>query len=762
MSLLSLPFEILSDIISLESPSILDREDLKALRLSCRQLSVITTPFLFYRIRISPLIKDHQSFINISIHQHLSQHVRILVWEELDGDFLELHPQVWRSGVRPTLQAHELQFFEDLTAQIRQLFWYRFYSSSPQESDGATTDDDSQHSTFLDMATRIENNIVNSFPNLNTLVSKPMHPRRQIELPSGYPVSVETIRTFIQRNQFRCTFNRGFTAVLIPALKRLADDADSTLPNKPRVTRLAFADEGFAHITSLTRLTADDAPAFKQLTHLNLCISGNRHRVSEDSAGFLTCLSSANSLTNLELCQEVDPEDVFDRLDSSQIPTFPRLAEVHLSDFPPRVGLPKLRLSGVVLDAIPPSSPVEFISRHAKTLRAVYITASSIPKSALEQLASLNCLQLKRFVVISGDDLEDDRQEHISEQAILNYINKITDLNQERPPPPFDPQDRDTELHTHSAIFNSYTCTAMAICDTRGNGWERRGYEPLEVAGLDWKARDQRDQDGMAHSLGARRNKDSYTGLWVDSNGVYYNPRTDEEVAGPDERSLRIEQVSDETEDDSWKIQGQRKWDPEFGLWRDDKTDKLEKFAVDREPETPEFSDVAVEKGVAPDIDMRPFYAQQDDIQSLRIEQSPNWDWGRDKDGKIWYWQVPAPSGHPTELWYFEHDGEYAYGQDPLHHWDNWVENSKDKIEPTPYGWNLVSFIKKTDDPGSKIPQEDTCESLALYNASKDPMYAHDADKSWWNCPLHERNSMSLKEEWAGFWDDWPGNINPS
>ncbi|KAJ4269822.1 hypothetical protein NW762_001491 [Fusarium torreyae] len=113
------------------------------------------------------------------------------------------------------------------------------------------------------------------------------------------------------------------------------------------------------------------------------------------------------------------------------------------------------------------------------------------------------------------------------------------------------------------------------------------------------------------------------------------------------------------------------------------------------------------------DTDMRPF--QSEDAQNLRTKNAPLWDWGRDEDGGVWYWQVPDTAGyitdgHETEVWYFEHNRGHAYGQDPLEFWADWDDgpDSEDKATPTPYGWGLLHFVQQKGEVGSRIPFEDT------------------------------------------------------
>ncbi|KAF4948159.1 hypothetical protein FGADI_9854 [Fusarium gaditjirri] len=364
-----------------------------------------------------------------------------------------------------------------------------------------------------------------------------------------------------------------------------------------------------------------------------------------------------------------------------------------------------------------------FIRRHAKTLKRVYFTSSVVQASFLAELANLNLLQLERFVIASEDDTDDDEygnitnngseslgenmHENITEHALLAYINRTDDPFQKKSLPTSRFIGEETQISTHTLIFGTTSCECAAFHSTRDNRREERGYNLKDVKALE------RDEHGIAHSNGPRRIYHFETGLWVDSDENFYDPVTDEEVDDPFEKR-------EPPKDDSWNIQGQCTWDSETGLWRDAEG-KLKKFATEREllerPEVPhedQDSDF--------DIDMQPFCDREEDEYLLKPENSLRWDWGRDAQGDIWYWQVSGTAGHATEIWRFEHKGEYAYGNEPLDFWDDWYDDRGDKAEATPYGWNLLAFFE-CHELGSEIPQRGTCESLCHYNAGDDPVF---------------------------------------
>lgn len=767
MNLTDLPREVLAEIFSVEL-SILPRKDILSARLTCRELAQVLTPVLFHTVRISPLIQDRDDFFNIANRPHLACLVRCLVWEELNGDLDALNQTSWYN----TVPVSEHPFFEDLTTNAKSLFWLDLLGSTYEDED--PTIHISQY--LQDTRLAFQNAVLTNMPNLSTFVSRPMNPRRQLKMPSmDYEVRVGTIIRVIHNHNAKECWNFGFRFFLIPTLKLLAQGplfGSST----PRITQLLYADEGINDTTALTHLTDADAVAFSTLQTVDLCIASGR---SDTAAvlldGFLTCLEKAESLTTLKICQETGGTAGY-RTPAfylvAILPTLSALTELHFTDINVEedesrpasmesefrevrmedIILARLRhdsvpevsdiLAGVELDEAPElPAHIEFIGHHSKTLKRIYITCSGIRKQDIKKLASLNSLQLERLVIISGDDIEEfdeyemQRQRHVSERALLDYVNRV-DASGKRPPLPYGKEQRDTELHTHDAIFDNDASIAAAVFDTRGHGWEQRGYTASDVRILDAMALERRDEHGIAH-IGARRTYDADTGLWVDVNGVFYDPSTDQEIDSP----VGFYQSKDTT----WAIQDQRLWDKELGLWRNTETGKLSRFAVDRESwrERIKYDNDFNTIG----LDMRPFYDEEDECHWLRVEEAPHWDWGRDQDNRVWYWQTTfAASGHATEMWYFRHKDEHAYGHDPLEFWEDWYSNPKDKAEATPFGWGLACFTLRPDESGSEIPQQDACKELTMYERSNDPMFL---EGNWWkHIPAPPDLDIHSKQDW--------------
>jgi hypothetical protein len=627
---------------------------------------------------------------------------------------------------------YTLSFLRNAAPEARALFW---------------TETGSAHSDFL----KEFQDAIYEMPGLHTLASKPMDPRREVTLSTlGYTITIAMI-TVIIRNDDRSYLNsNGFINFIIPTLKALANpSALSIRINKPpTIMTVVYADEGMVHSTALTRIAKSDAMIFSTLRRLDLCIGGLRC-VPADLEGFLTCLSNARKLTSFKLCQEAGMTELRVRLpdmgpfmfpfmvpqipptvkpdpDAKKllklIPTMPNLTDLWIVDPDLQIVAPDVHTDANYAQT---NGIIKFIGRHSKTLKKVYLISVCIKKWILPKLAAMEGLkELKRFVVVSKIDIDEDKAEHISEQQALDYINGRNNAQI-----PYDHRDGETELHTHDAIFDVDTWRTAAFCDTRDNKWRERGYDPIDVKRLDYEIQDRRDEHGVAYDLGARRIKDSVTSLWSDSNGVFYDPATDTEVDDPEGKSY-------EPKDDTWTTQGQRTWNSELGLWRDGITGRLERFAIDRKtwdkPDDPDRDDRELEPNASESHQgsessaLYLFNAGEEEEYYLRAEMAPRWGWGRDATGQVWFWQVSSTAGHATEVWRFQHKGEYAYGHEPLDFWCDWRERNEPEstAEATPYGWNLLYFVSETNEVvGSEIPKPGSCDSLTLYKYEDDPTW---------------------------------------
>ncbi|KAI1011486.1 hypothetical protein LB504_002193 [Fusarium proliferatum] len=651
--------------------------------------------------------------------------LRVLVWEELAFDATHFEYPFWRPSVLYRNEREEMDdsdenkhFFKKLGRLVQLLGGSQYNSGFPRQSDPSTADmvyDNGQLIPKLNSPDEFVSAVRNNMPNLHTLVSRPMDGRRCLAHPSsGLSITVSSLRQLVQRRTTDLSYNIGFTDYFIPLLESLASQAanDEALTNK--ITHLFYSDEGIHTRSALHRMEKPlNLHIFEHLVHFDLCLCSSQIKSVASSGEFTACLANAKNLRSLKICNEKNPSMSM----PSILPTLTKLVSVEFVEMK-GIGWPEC--AGI-------SQTIAFIRRHAKTLRRLYFTSATVSGSFLTKLSRLNLLHLDAFVIASGDDTDNDgdyygegcgydsdsdsaTHERMNEQTVLDYVNQVDDPDQKPPLPPYIGQQ--TQISTHSLVFDTTTCELSAFHATRDNLWQKRGYDLKDIEALDSATFERRDEHGIAHSLGPRRIYHIEAGLWVDSDEVFYDPVTDGEVDEPFEKR-------EKPKDYSWTVQGQHTWDSEMGLWRDGQG-KLKKFAAERElPERPQVP--ADDQDTDFDTDMQPFYDREEDEYLLRIENSPRWDWGRDANGQVWYWEASGTGGHATEIWRFEHNGEFAYGHEPLDFWDDWYDEPGDKAESTPYGWNLHAFLA-SDRLGSEIPRWSACNSLDIYCKEDNPI----------------------------------------
>ncbi|KAM0550169.1 hypothetical protein ACHAPJ_009017, partial [Fusarium lateritium] len=532
-NLAHLPLDLLQPILF--SP-ILSRQDVKSVRLACRLLADKAASVLFYRIRISKTEKHSSVLLALLTSLAMSAYL-----QPQDSDWASL--------------------LQGLLPQMAGLFWLQSESL-----------DFDKRATIAAFLPQFQAAVAN-MPNLHTLVSKPMHSERSLQGNKyGYPITARIVNQFIHQDLRTCIFKEGFTAFLIPILRHLA-----TRPG-PRVTRLHFADKTgttglYATSTALTHLTHKDAAAFSAIQHLDMCIGGD-HLSEDDLRGLVSCLGEASHLSNLHICQERawnrEPENPTRLL--SLIPTLPRLAEVHLDDM---LKFKALHLADEEIPDLPSVSPfVDFMSRHASTLRKVYVTTTNITKEILVRLARLKSLHVDRLVLMPHEDVEEEDPWPTNVRVVLDFVNK--GLQRDEPTPELSGSLSNT-VRTHSGIFDLKDWTTAAIFDARHRGWSQRGYESWEVISLNKEAGGWRDEDGFTHEIGHGRVYNSLSGLWQDRKGTWNNPRTDEEI-------IELDRLNYDEGEDIW-FRRPRLWNWELGLWTskaDNGKITYQEFAVNR------------------------------------------------------------------------------------------------------------------------------------------------------------------------------------
>ncbi|KAK4143114.1 uncharacterized protein C8A04DRAFT_29130 [Dichotomopilus funicola] len=205
--LTALPFETLRQIVWDEE---LDQEDVAALRLSCRALLGPASSRLFYRIRISKLNRDRESFLSICQIPRLAFHVHEVEWQEISWD-TELFDRTSAPLCLPSsCNIIECDGDEELVTRVstylrgeaEAAFWMRNAPPRPRFGDVI---EDANHFEDLEKerhqaVAAFKDNFeaaIDLLPNLHTFVSGPMNTTRVINDPeSEYPVEARMFQRF--------------------------------------------------------------------------------------------------------------------------------------------------------------------------------------------------------------------------------------------------------------------------------------------------------------------------------------------------------------------------------------------------------------------------------------------------------------------------------------------------------------------------------------------------------------------------------------
>ncbi|KAH6958124.1 hypothetical protein FAVG1_04148 [Fusarium avenaceum] len=440
MNLLELPVELLLKICEQGQSS------LKSIRLTCRTLGTAATTTLFQHVSISPLRKDPSRFFNIA--KTFPDMIRVVTWEEPSRNFNPL---------------------ENDEADERPLFWTESGLVEPG---------------FLNEFRKA----IYKMSGLHTLVYKPVNPRREVR-----KISLPTMPFGSRRRNRKYLYINGFYNYIIPTLRPLANplSLSTTIGKRPTITTVIYTDHDMVQFTALTHFKRCDAMAFSTIRNLDLCIGGPRC-VRDNLEGFLTCLSNARNLSSFKLSQEacmLEGRSLwFDRDDSddmatpdaevpellSLIPTLPVLTELHLVD-------PDLRECPEHTSGL-----IEFIGRHSKTLKRIYLISVSIKKWILPELAAIKLSELERFVVVSKLDMDKDEEktEHVSEKRAVEYIKGKPNSRI-----PYQEGDRETELHTHDV-----DTWRKGSFEKRGKKWKEGEHYPKDAKRPDFEIGDRRDE----------------------------------------------------------------------------------------------------------------------------------------------------------------------------------------------------------------------------------------------------------------------------
>jgi hypothetical protein len=393
----TLPFDIQRLIVWDE---VLSQDDVASLRLTCRGLGLSTSSRLFYRIGISKLNVDRQSFLSICHDPNLAKHVHEVEWLELSWDlgYFERLGAVFSWG--------ENEDDEDLVGlsgyfhgQAKEAFWLPsipvgdnpIYDSSRRECEESIKD---FRETFMDA--------VDQLPNLHTFISRPMDSERTINPGSDYPMATSLLQTFqdMSCSHTKCESNDGLFLFIFPTMARPTS----------AVHRLRWADEfpGYSFFRPIP------PSAFEGLESLDLCWTPINLRTSKVDNSSLTaaCAAAAPTLRHLSLCLDHGSLDDSPGFVEERI-LGPDLAASAMG------ALQSLKLVSMNLDG--PDVLIDIMTANAASLRHVHLENADARIDIIPRMAKVPGLRLSTFRVVN--DYPTDTPRTICAHALLRHIN---------------------------------------------------------------------------------------------------------------------------------------------------------------------------------------------------------------------------------------------------------------------------------------------------------------------------------------------------
>ncbi|KAM7215207.1 hypothetical protein V8F06_009430 [Rhypophila decipiens] len=298
------------DLLRILRDSGLDSEDVKNVRLVCRQFSYgLTTQLLFHTAHLSRFRCDLDSFLSIASQPRLACDVRVLVWHEV---FQTGH------GSYENLSAEENPLAKEIENTLERIDWLggdSLHNPANQEPEHLNK----ERKRIGQIKDRLRQG-VRAMAKLHTLVSKPMHPTRRLTLPGdviNYPLTAQSLAlSHSSRAASEQSFWELDSIAKAPRLYPLsspswgfcnflvwvaAKAAELGLP----IRSLCFADElQWRHALSRLQVHAHGRicfEAFQKLESIDLCLSFG---LDADNLHLGRCLRQASILTSLSLCFE--------------------------------------------------------------------------------------------------------------------------------------------------------------------------------------------------------------------------------------------------------------------------------------------------------------------------------------------------------------------------------------------------------------------------------------------------------------------------
>ncbi|KAK4211518.1 hypothetical protein QBC37DRAFT_446080, partial [Rhypophila decipiens] len=164
----------------------LDSEDVKNVRLVCRQFSYgLTTQLLFHTAHLSRFRCDLDSFLGIASQPRLACEVRVLVWHEVFQT---------GQGRYENLSDEEIPLAKEIENTLERIDWLGGESlDNPANQEPERLNKERKR---IDQIKNLLRQGVWAMTKLHTLVSKPMHPTRRLTLPGdeiNYPLTAQSL-----------------------------------------------------------------------------------------------------------------------------------------------------------------------------------------------------------------------------------------------------------------------------------------------------------------------------------------------------------------------------------------------------------------------------------------------------------------------------------------------------------------------------------------------------------------------------------------
>lgn len=439
MSLTKLPQDLLQAIIC---PENVDHEDLINLRLTCHALKDVSTLVLFHRIYISQLTHDRDTFLAIS-NSDLATHVVEIEWQEVswhEGYFLKV-PAGVPLRMSPDFDPDTEDFCNKLESMAASIFWLQIpfksppqpaqgedetsqededeasqedknktspedeNKTSPEDKNGTSSEDENeaspededeaspedeneapaedkarqQRKRAIHVFRKVFNSALKRFPNLRTIVSRPMPFDRVIYVPGAfdYPITAKLFQTHHQWNSDWITPSRkhgndGLFKFILPAME------DNLVPS---VTRLLWEDE-FPGGSQFRRARPK---AFAQLESLSLYLISDTRK---DYDNLVANLDGASNVRHLSLMVQEPHRKLFSaqKLEKAMLRITSKGGPSRWTNLQ--------SLSIVSMDTLE-HRLVDLVANNADSLRHIYLRNSPIQYATIKALAKIPRLRLK-------------------------------------------------------------------------------------------------------------------------------------------------------------------------------------------------------------------------------------------------------------------------------------------------------------------------------------------------------------------------------